>query len=327
MALWDYTVRRTIILIPMFFLSTVVIFSLIHLAPGDPIEIMFTETGHPPPREVIDQVRKSLGLDRPIYVQYLIWIKKLLRGDFGFSYGGPFIGQSVLDLIRSRFWYTIMLMFTAQVLALVIAITLGVIAAVKQYSIFDNVCSITALFGYSMPNFWFALILMLVFGLKLGVFPICGASTAGADFTGFAALSDLLRHLFLPVLSVTVGYTAWLFRLVRSTMLDVLSQDYITTARAKGVRERVVVYKHALRNALLPVVTVVGMRLGFILSGAVVSEVIFAWPGMGRLAVTFALNRDYTGLMGLSVIIVLMVYIANLVTDIAYALIDPRIKY
>lgn len=327
MGLRAYIIRRTILLIPMFFLSTVVIFSLIHIAPGDPIRIMFTESGRPPAEEVIEQVRKSLGLDRPLYIQYFIWINKLLHGDFGISYSGAFIGQPVLDLLQSRFWNTVILMFTAQMLSLVLAVTLGVVAAVKQYSIFDNISSISALFGYSMPNFWLGLMLIFIFALGLGWFPIFGTQTIGADYTGFKALTDYLWHLFLPVLCVTVGYTAWLFRIVRSAMLDVLRQDYITTARAKGVKERMVIYKHALRNALLPVVTITGLRLGFILSGAVVTEVVFAWPGLGRLAVTFALQRDYQGLMGLSVVVVLMVYVANLGTDIAYSLVDPRIKY
>jgi len=311
----------------MFFLSTVMIFSLIHLAPGDPIRIMFTESGHPPSADIIEEVRKNLGLDEPIYVQYFIWINKILRGDFGVSYSGAFVGQPILELISSMFWNTLILMLTAQMVSLALAIVLGVVAAVKQYSIFDNLCSSGALFGYSMPNFWLGLMLIFTLALSLGWFPIYGTHTIGADLSGMPALFDYLWHLFLPVVCVTVGYTAWLFRIVRSTMLDTLRQDYITTARAKGVKERIVIYKHALRNALLPVVTIVGLRLGFVLSGAVVTETVFAWPGMGRLAITFALMRDYQGLMGLSVIVVLMVHVANLCTDIAYSLIDPRVKY
>jgi peptide/nickel transport system permease protein len=260
-------------------------------------------------------------------MQYLIWINKILHGDFGITYSGAYAGQPVLNLITSRLWNTVILMFTAQMLSLVVAVVFGVIAAVKQHSIFDNIISVAALFFYSMPNFWLGLILIFVFSLELGWFPIYGTQTIGANLTGFPALLDYLWHLFLPAFCVTVGYTAWLFRMVRSTMLDTLTQDYITTARMKGLKERVVIYKHALRNALMPVVTIVGLRLGFILSGSVVAEVVFGWPGLGNLAVQFALMRDYQGLMGLSVMIVLMVYIANLCTDVAYALIDPRVKY
>jgi peptide/nickel transport system permease protein len=311
----------------MFFISTIIIFSLIHLAPGDPIRLMFAEMGRPVPEEIIEQIRKSLGLDQPLYMQYLIWINKILHGDFGITYSGAYAGQPVLNLITSRLWNTVILMFTAQMLSLVVAVVFGVIAAVKQHSIFDNIISVAALFFYSMPNFWLGLILIFVFSLELGWFPIYGTQTIGANLTGFPALLDYLWHLFLPAFCVTVGYTAWLFRMVRSTMLDTLTQDYITTARMKGLKERVVIYKHALRNALMPVVTIVGLRLGFILSGSVVAEVVFGWPGLGNLAVQFALMRDYQGLMGLSVMIVLMVYIANLCTDVAYALIDPRVKY
>jgi peptide/nickel transport system permease protein len=327
MSLWAYILRRLILLIPMFFLSTVIIFSLIHLAPGDPIRIMFTESGHPPPEQIIQQLRRSLGLDQPIYVQYLIWINKIVHGDLGVSYSGAFMEQPVADLIASMFWNTLILMLTAQMLALILATVLGVVAAAKQYSVFDHLSSMGALFGYSMPDFWLGLMLIFFLALGLRWFPMYGTHTAGSDASGLQALLDYLWHLILPVVCVTVVYTGWLFRMVRSTMLDILRQDYVTTARAKGVKERVVIYKHALRNALLPVVTIVGLRLGFLLSGAVVTETVFAWPGLGRLAVTFALMRDYQGLMSLSVIIVLMVYVANLCTDVAYSLIDPRLRY
>lgn len=327
MGLRSYILRRVLLMIPMFFLSTIIIFSLIYLAPGDPIEVMFTASGRPPPREIIEEIRKSFGLDKPIYIQYLIWLNKILHGDFGVSYSGAHCGHQVIDLIKVRIWNTVILVLTAQILSLILAVSLGVISAVKQYSIFDSFLSVTAVFGYSMPNFWLALMLMFLFGLNLGWFPIFGTHTIGSDLAGVPKILDYIWHMFLPVLTLSVGTTAWLFRMVRSTMLDTLTQDYITTARAKGVKERIVIYKHALRNALLPVVTIIGLNAGFILSGAVITETIFAWPGLGRLTISFALMRDYPGLMAISVIIILMVYIATLITDIAYSLIDPRIRY
>ena len=322
----EVIIRRSLFLIPTFFISTMLIFSLIHLAPGDPIDLM-AATGHPPPPEVMQQLREKLGLNKPIYVQYLIWIGKILRGDLGFSYSGRMLGQPVIDLIGSRIWPTLELMLIAQFLSIFLAIILGVIAAVKQYSILDNLVSMGALLGFSMPTFWTALILILIFGLRLDLFPICGAYTRGASLTGLAYWIDHLHHLILPVAVVSTLYTAYLFRLVRSSMLEVLNADYITTARAKGVKEWIVIYKHALRNALLPVVTFVGLSTGFILSGSVIVETIFAWPGMGRLLVEFALSRDYPSLMSLSTIIILMVYFANLGTDIAYAFLNPKIRY
>ncbi|MFB0552466.1 MAG: ABC transporter permease, partial [Phycisphaerae bacterium] len=192
MGIQSYVMRRIMLMIPMFFLSTIVIFSLIHVAPGDPIEIMFTESGRPPAREVIEELRKSLGLDKPIYVQYFIWINKLLHGDFGIAHSTAYIGQPVLDLIKSRFRNTITLMFTAQMMSLLIGIVLGVFAAIKQYSIFDTLSSIIALFGYSMPNFWLALMLVFIFALGLGWFPIFGTHEIGSDLTGLPAITNLI---------------------------------------------------------------------------------------------------------------------------------------
>jgi len=237
------------------------------------------------------------------------------------------MGRPVIAIIQERTAPTIELMLTSLFLSLAIAIVLGVIAAVKQYSIVDNLCTVLALFGYSMPTFWIGLMLILFLGVWLNLFPIYGATSIPPPTTPIEYLIDHVWHLTLPVIVTSTLFTAYFFRLVKRAMLDVLSQDYITMARAKGVRERIVIYKHALRNALLPVVTYTGMAAGFMLSGAVVVETLFAWPGLGKLAVDFALQRDYPSLLSLSMIIVIMVYIANLITDIAYAYVDPRIRY
>ncbi len=319
-----YVVQRVALIIPLFFLTSLIIFSLIHIAPGDPVEIMFATAGSRPGKEVIEQIRTSLGLDQPIYVQYAIWISKLLRGDLGFSYISR---RPVALIIGERFWYTIELMSFALVISLLTAIPLGIVSAVRKYSAIDTAFSLFALFGYSMPSFWIALILISVFSVRLGLFPIFGAHTIGESFSAINYWMDHIYHMILPAIVISTTNTAYFFRLVRGSMLDVFREDFITTARAKGLKERVVVYKHAFRNTMLPLVTFVGLSIGFILGGAVAIEFIFAWPGMGKLAVDAALQRDYPVLMGVSMIIAAMVLVANLVTDVIYALIDPRIRY
>lgn len=324
MGLRNYIVRRLIIIIPTFLLSSLIIFSMIHFAPGDPIEVMFRSGGHPVDPKIVEEIRRDLGLDQPLYVQYLIWVGKFLRGDLGYSYVSR---QAVITQIAERAWFTVELALLSEILALLLAIILGVISAVKHYSTVDNVFSVFALFGYSMPSFWVGLLLIFFFSVSLGWLPVCGTTSLGVELTPLEGFIDHLKHLILPLMVVSLSYTAYYFRLVRGCMLEVLQEQYIATARAKGLKERIVIYKHALKNALLPVVTFVGMSLGFVLAGAVVTETIFSWPGLGSYAVKLALSRDYPGLMGLNMVIILMVLFSNLCTDIVIALIDPRIKY
>jgi peptide/nickel transport system permease protein len=326
MAMKDYLIRRLIIIIPTFFLITVIIFTLIHLAPGDPTTMM--GGARPLTQAQKDQIRIEYGLNQPIPVQYLIWLNKLLHGDLGYSYISSSGGSSVVDMISMRIPITMELVLTAELLSIVVAVILGVFAAVKHHSIYDASCSVGALIGYSTPDFWLALMLILVFAVWLGWFPTSRPETVGLTFaTPFHALFDRLRHMFLPVITLVTVWTAYLFRLVRSAMLEVLTQDYITTARAKGLKERVVIYKHALRNGLLPVVTYVGYSIGLLFTGAVIVEEVFALPGLGQLMVLSAEGKDYPTLMGLSIAIGIMVLIASLCADIAYAVVDPRIRY
>ena len=302
---------------------SVIIFTLIHLAPGDPVQAMMG--GRPVSKEIMEQARRDLGMDQPIYVQYLMWLGKLLRLDLGQSY---LTGKPIWKMVNELIPRTVELMLVAEFVSVAIAIVLGVIAAVKEYSLIDALCSVSAIIGYSAPDFWLAMMSLLVFALWMGWFPASGTQTVGLPFASpFHALLDHLRHLVLPTAILVSGWTAYLFRMVRSSMLEVLSQDYITTARAKGLKERVVIYKHALRNALLPVVTYEGNSIGFLLSGAVVIENIFAWQGLGQFMVLRAQMRDYPALMGLSVLVAIMVLLANLSADIAYAVVDPRIRY
>ena len=323
MTLRTYVMRRLILIVPTFFLISVVIFTLIHLAPGDPALAIVGP--RPVDRDLLHRIRLEYGLYDPVPVQYVRWVSKLLRGDFGFSYISE---RPVLSMIGERIPRTLELMLAAEFVSVAIAIVLGVIAAVKHYSLTDAVASLGALLGYSTPNFWIALVAIMVFSVELGWLPVSGTQTLATRFaTPLDALVDHLRHLILPTSILVLGWTAYLFRMVRSSMLEVLSKDYITTARAKGLKERIVIYKHALRNALLPVVTYEGYSIGFLLGGAAVIENVFAWPGLGTFMVMIAQKRDYPTLMGLGMIIAIMVLIANLCSDIAYAVVDPRIRY
>ncbi|MCL0041437.1 ABC transporter permease, partial [Dehalococcoidia bacterium] len=286
---------------------TIITFSIMHLAPGDPARIML---GVLASDEAVAELRSALDLDRPIPVQYISWLTRVARGDFGRSIQTR---RPVLQTIWSRLPATLELTFAAMILSLLIAIPAGIISATRQNSAFDYGSMAGALFGVSMANFWLGLMLMLAFGLHLGWLPISGRGG--------------LSHLILPAITLGTGMAALIARLVRSSMLEVIRLDYIRTARAKGLMERSVVYKHALRNALIPVTTVVALRLPMLFSGAVVTETIFAWPGMGRLLVTAIFERDFPVVQGTVLILALIVILANLLADIAYAYIDPRIKY
>jgi len=319
-----YVIRRVILLIPTFLFISILIFTLIHLAPGDPTDVMGGPRGKLTPEQK-ELLRKELGLDQPIFTQYLRWLGRLLQLDLGYSYISR---RPVIDMISERILNTVELMVVAEILSVTLAVILGVIAAVKVHSAPDVLASLGALIGYSTPNFWVALMAVMVFSMQLRWFPVQGLYSYGAVFSSpFDALVDHLKHLVLPVSILVLGWTAYLFRMVRACMLEVLGQDYITTARAKGLRERVVIYKHALRNALLPIITYEGFSIGFMLGGAAVIEYIFSWPGLGDFMVTIANWRDFPTLMGLSMIIAVMVLVANLCADIAYAMADPRIRY
>lgn len=324
MTLRTYVTRRLLVIIPTFFFITLMIFAIIHLAPGDPARVLIGERGLIAP-EQFEEFRRRLGLDEPIYVQYFIWLGRLLQGNLGYSFVN---NRPVNSLIGERIPNTLELVLAAEIVSVIIAVVLGVIAAVKHYSLTDAFASVSALMGYSTPNFWLAVMAILLFSVRLGWLPTCGTTTLGLTFsTPFDALADHLKHLVLPAGVLVVGWTAYLLRMVRSSMLEVLEQDYIITARAKGLKERVVIYKHALRNALLPVITYEGYSIGYLFGGAAIIESIFAWPGLGQFMVDSALIRDYPTLMGLSVIIALSVLFANLLADVSYALADPRIRY
>jgi len=320
----EYVVRRLITAIPTLLAISVITFAIVHLAPGDPLQFFLALNPDTPPW-MIEFLKRKYGLDRPLHEQYIKWLLMLLSGDLGYSY---ISGEPVSYMIGVRVWNTIKLTLTAELIALSISIPLGVISAVKSNSAVDHASRVFALMGVSMPVFWLGIMFIYVFSLWLGLFPTFGAATTGKVYSNiFEQWADELWHLALPALTLGLVRTAFLTRLVRSSVIGELQMDYVMTARMKGLKERVVIYKHVLRNALLPVVTVVGLSMGFMLGGAVITETVFAWPGMGRLAWWATLTRDYPVLMAITVIISTMVVLFNLVTDIVYALIDPRIKY
>jgi ABC-type dipeptide/oligopeptide/nickel transport system permease component len=293
-------------MIPVVMGVTIITFSIMHLSPGDPARIML---GVLASDEAVAHLRSTFGLDRPIHVQYISWLTRVVTGDFGRSIQTR---RPVLESIWSHLPATLELTFAALILALLIAIPAGIVSATRQYSVFDYGSMVGALFGVSMANFWLGLMLMLVFGLHLGWLPISGRGD--------------LSHLILPAITLGAGVAALIARLVRSSMLEVIRLDYVRTARAKGLVERTVIYKHALKNALIPITTVVALYIPTLFSGAVVIETIFAWPGLGRLLVTAIFERDFPVVQGTVLILALIVILANLLADIAYAYIDPRIK-
>jgi len=327
MTIRTYVIRRILVIIPVFLLISIIVFTMIHLAPGDPTRVLIGERGKVD-QDYYEKRRRDLGLDEPIFVQYFLWISSFLRGDLGVSFVRGGGATPVISLIMERVPLTLELMVFAEIISVMIAVVFGVIAAVKHYSIIDGLASLGALVGYSTPNFWLAIMLTLFFSVQLRLLPVGGTHTTGLTFSNpLLSLVDHLRHIVLPVTVLVLVWTAYLFRMVRSSMLEVLGQDYITTARAKGLKERVVIYKHALRNALLPVITYEGYSIGYLFAGAAVVEYIFDWQGLGHFMVGYSILRDYPSIMGLAMIIAIMVLLANLLADIAYAIADPRIRY
>ncbi len=301
-----YVLRRLLGLIPILLGVTLVVFLILQAVPGDPAEMA---AGPNATREDIENVRKILGLDQPPQVQYVNFIWNASHGDFGISLRSR---RPVIDELGERYPYTVLLALAATLVSLVVAIPAGIISAVKRNSVWDNLSMVTALLGVSLPSFWIGLMLMLVFGLQLGWFPTSGAETP--------------QHIVLPAITLGLASAAMIARQTRSAMLDVLGQEYVRTARAKGLRERVVVVRHALRNALIPVVTVVGLQIGSLLAGAVIVEMVFAWPGIGRLLVQAIGYRDFPVIQACILLLALTFALINLCVDVMYGYLDPRIK-
>jgi peptide/nickel transport system permease protein len=321
-----YIVKRLLQAIPLLIGIATVTFFIIRLAPGDPMA-MFIEDN---PRrnispELIEMMRQKYGLDQPLHVQYYRWISNLAQGDLGESFRHRI---PVISMIAERIPYTLQLTVLAMFFDALIGIALGIISAIKQYSIWDKTVTFGSLIIYSVPGFWLALMLVLVFSVNLGWFPTSQISSMDYDFlTWWEKVLDRLWHLALPVFVLGIGSAAGTARYMRNRLLEVLSEEYILAARARGLKERVVIMRHALRNALIPIITIYGMSIPFLLGGAVLIENVFAWPGMGTLAVEAVGGRDYPIILATTMIGAVLVILGNLFADITYAIVDPRVSY
>ncbi len=320
-SLLRYILRRLLQAIPLILGIVVVNFCLIHLAPGDPIVTLVGEYQASP--EYLEGIRKEYGLDRPLPAQLFFYVLSVLRGNFGYSFS---FKQPVLGVILERVPVTALLMGVAIIYSTLLGVVFGVISSKRQYSKTDHFFTLLSLVGYSLPVFWLGQILLITLSLKSSLFPAQGMQSLREPLTGIAYWVDLLHHLVLPAFALGLSYLAINTRFVRASMIEVMSQDYVRTAWAKGLSERMVTYKHALRNALLPLVTMTGLNFGFLLAGGVLTEIVFAWPGLGRLTYDSIYTRDYPVLMGMFILISLGVILANLLTDIVYSVLDPRIR-
>ena len=313
-----YVLRRMLQAVPLLLGITVVSFAILKAIPGGP---MAAYEGNPNiTDEDIRRLEHALGLDQPVHIQYLSWLTAFLTGDWGYSYSSH---RAVLTEIMERFPKTVYLMGTVYVVTLLVAIPIGILTAVRQYSWFDHIVTGTTFAFLSTPTFWLGLLLIIVFGLQLRLLPLGGMATLGTDFD----LLDRVRHLILPVATLSLVGIGRYVRFLRASMLETLTQDYLRTARAKGLGERIVVARHALKNASIPLVTVAALDLPELFVGALVTEQIFGWPGMGRLYWDAATRSDYPVIMGFLAVAASLIILANLAADVFYAYLDPRIRY
>jgi peptide/nickel transport system permease protein len=318
----QYILRRLAMVVPMLLGITIITYFIISLAPGDPVSAMIN------PQELnvrsdaeLDQIRSDLGLDDPIPVRYALWLKEAVQGNLGYSYQSK---QPVVEMILDRLPETLILTASALFLAMTIGITLGIISARKQYSALDYILTVSAFFGLSIPAFFFAMLGMFVFSVRLGWLPVFGMWTPGEPNT---LNFDLIKHAVLPVSALAIPHVAEYMRYARAATLEAMGAEHVVTARAKGLREGVIFKRHVFRNALVPLLTIVGLSLPGLIGGSFVIETIFSWPGIGMLGYTAIMQRDYPVQLGIALLAAVTVLMANLLTDLAYAVVDPRIRY
>lgn len=319
-----FLLRRMVQMIPLLFGISILSFLIIRLAPGDPTSVYIDPNKPPPSAEDMARLRADLGLDDPVPVQYVHWLENALQGDLGFSLSGR---RPVTDEIGERLPNTILLGFTSLLLTIILSIPIGILSAIYRYTILDYTITLLSFMGLSVPGFVVALFLIQVFAVELGWLPSTGMRNVREDYEGWRATRDVAEHLILPSIALGLASIARWARYQRSSLLDVLNQDYIRTARAKGARERRVLRVHALRNALLPMITLGGLSIPQLVSGAFIIEFVFGWPGMGRLAVNAALRRDYPVIMGVTMISAIFIVVGNFLADVTYHWADPRIRY
>lgn len=316
-----YTLRRLIQALFLVLGATIVTFVLIHVAPGDPIVALAGEDGDP---GYYAMMRERFGLDEPVWKRLLIYLRRLAGGDLGFSYRHS---QPAADVILDRLPATLLLIAPAIALAVVFGIILGILAANRAHGVVDAGISAFSLLGHAVPVFWLAQILLLVFAFRLDLFPVQGMTSARASHEGLRHVLDVAHHMVLPVSALTVQYLAPIARVTRASLIDVFGRDFIQTAVSKGLTPRQVILRHALPNAILPVVTIIGAQVGFMVAGAVLTETVFAWPGLGRLLLSAMLNRDFAIVTSMFLLVSTAVILSTIVVDILYAALDPRIRY
>lgn len=327
--MFQYTIRRLLQLMPVMLGVSIVVFLIMHLTPGDPVALMFGLDAAANP-EVVENLRRELGLDKPLYAQYWRFLSNVLKGDFGRSIT---TNDKVVEEVATRLPATLELAISALILSVIVGVIAGILAAAYRNSVFDYMSTLGALFGASLPAFWFGLMLIYRFSVNAALLPVSGRGGAlipavrAAFYGNTALLVRALRHMVLPSITLGLPSAAIVARLTRSSMLEVLSTDFVRTARAKGLAEKTVIYRHALRNALIPVVTMIGLQFGYLLGGAVITESVFAWPGVGRLVVLAIQQRDYPVVQGNVIIMAAIFVLINLGVDLMYGTLDPRVRY
>ncbi|MBZ9624893.1 ABC transporter permease [Clostridium sp. FP2] len=319
--MFKYIIRRLLIAIGVLFGVSIIIFALIHLQPGNPYSTMVDPRVS---KEIMQEMLTKVGYYDPLPIKYIKWIARTLQGDLGYSI---FYGAPVLDVINSRIWNTVLLSTFSLLLSMLVAIPCGVLSAIKKYSFFDYSCTIISFIGISIPAFFFGLLLIKWFAFDLKLLPVSGMKTIGESYGGLEKTIDILKHMILPGVVLAFLQMASFMKYTRASMLEVLNKEYMKTARGKGLSKNKTIWKHGFKNALIPIVTILCLQVPFLFSGALLTETIFVWPGIGRLNYEALLNRDYPLIMGILMIIAIIILLSNLLADVLYAIIDPRIKY
>ena len=316
-----YVFKRLIQTIPVLIGISIIVFILVKLQPGDPLSSMMDPNLS---QEMKNKMLEQLGYNDPVLIQYFKWLSRVFQGNLGYSIQ---FKQSVISVIGSRIGNTVILSLSSMLLSILIAIPCGVISATKQFSKTDYIVTVFAFMGLSIPSFFFGMLLIKIFAVDLGLLPISGMVTTGVTLIGWSFVFDVAKHMLLPMIVLALMNTASLMRYTRSDMIDILKTDYIRTARAKGVRRRRIIYEHALKNELLPLITVITMQIPSLLSGALLTETIFVWPGIGRLNYNAVISRDYPLIMGIVMMVAVISLFTNLIADILYAVVDKRVNF
>lgn len=320
----EYLIRRILQMIPLLFIISLLSFTIAELAPGDPVMMYLAPDKRSLSTEELNHLRHQLGLDQPVHIRYIYWLGNMVKGNLGYSLR---TNNTVLNEIKSRLPNTILLGGVSLLVSVLVAIPVGILSAVKRNSIFDYLATFGAFVGISIPSFWLALGLIVIFSFRLGILPSVGMSSLEAGMTPLQSLWDTIKHLILPVITLSYSSIAYWSRYQRAVLIEIFNQDYIRTARGKGLQESKVIFQHAFRSSLIPMVTLAGLSLPELVNGAYITEAIFGWPGMGRLGISAIMSRDYPVVMGVTMLSALLVVVGNLLADVCYAVVDPRISH